>query len=212
MAAAGARIVRLSFWDNVVVWSSLRERSAHRIFRGEKGAGSPDRPVSRRDKNVKSWYLSAIRMLFYLVDAIRLNFMVRGRLARGADAVIFDRYIYDELANLSIDDPWVKRYVRLVLKLTPTPGIACLLDADPIQATQRKPEYPLDFVHANRKAYLALSKLEPAIRVIGSASVPEVQDQILNELMRLRSTKLPCPAFIDLMSASPGMTSSARPV
>ncbi len=216
MTAAGARIVRLSFWDNVVVWSSLRERSAHRIFRGEKGAGSPDRPVARRDKNVKSWYLTAIRMLFYLVDAIRLNFVARGRLARGPDAVIFDRYIYDELANLPIDDPWMKRYVRLVLRLTPTPGIACLLDADPIQATQRKPEYPLDFVHANRKAYLALSKLEPAIRVIGPASVPEVQEQILKELMRLRSTKLPCPAFIDLMSASPGMTSgmtsSARPV
>ena len=77
MTAAGARIVRLSFWDNVVVWSSLRERSAHRIFRGEKGVGSPDRPVARRDKNVKSWYLSAIRMLFYLVDAIRLNFVAR---------------------------------------------------------------------------------------------------------------------------------------
>ena len=90
------------------------------------------------------------------------------------------------------------RYVRLVLKLTPTPGIACLLDADPIQATQRKPEYPLDFVHANRQAYLALSKLEPAIRVIGPASVPEVQEQILNELMRLRSTKLPCPALSTL--------------
>jgi thymidylate kinase len=149
-------------------------------------------------------------MLFYLVDAIRLNFMVRGRLARGADAVIFDRYIYDELANLSIDDPWVKRYVRLVLKLTPTPGIACLLDADPIQATQRKPEYPLDFVHANRKAYLALSKLEPAIRVIGSASVPEVQDQILNALDQAAMSSVHRPyerfSWHDIVSPTSVMT------
>jgi thymidylate kinase len=216
MEAAGARIVRFSFWDNVVVWPSLRERSAHRIFKGEKGVGSPDRPVARRDKNVKTWYLSAVRMFLYLMDAIRLNFVVRGKLARQADAVILDRYIYDELANLPLNHPWVngsvKRYVRLVLKLSPTPAIAYLLDADPVQATQRKPEYPLDFVHANRQAYLALSRLEPVITVIAPASVPEVQEQILNELMRLRATKLPCPAFIDLMCASPAATSSARPV
>jgi thymidylate kinase len=209
MASAGARVVQLSFWDNVVVWPALREYSAHRLFNGERGVGSPERPVARRDKNVNSWYLTAIRLFLYLIDAVRLNFVVRRKLPPATDALVFDRYIYDELANLQLDHRWVKAYVHLVLKLAPTPDIAFLLDADPGLASQRKPEYPLDFVHTNRQAYLAVSKLEPTEKVIAPALIAEVQEQILKQLLALRATKGQCPVFIDLLAALPITNSQA---
>ena len=210
MAAAGARVLQLSFWDEVVVWPALRDYSAHRLFKGERGVGSPERPVARRDKNVKSWYLTAIRLFLYLIDAVRLNFVGRKNLAPETDAIVFDRYIYDELANLQLNHRWVKAFVHLVLKLAPIPDIAFLLDADPGLASQRKPEYPLDFVHTNRQAYLALGKIEPSIKVIAPALIPEVQEQILKQLLALRAIKEQSPAFIAFLAASPTANSRAQ--
>jgi thymidylate kinase len=201
MAAAGARVLRLSFWDDVVWWPGLREFSAHRLFKGEKGVGSRERPVARRDKNVKSWYLTAVRLFLYFMDAVRLNFVLRLKLHREIDAIIFDRYVYDELANLPLNHGLIKVYVHLVLKLAPIPEIAFLIDADPAMASLRKPEYPLDFVHTNREAYLALSKQEPTIQVIAPALIPEVQKQILKQLVALRATQPQCPAFIDFLAS-----------
>ena len=99
--------------------------------------------------------------------------------------------------------------MRWLAKLAPTPDIAFLLDADPGLASQRKPEYPLDFVHTNRQAYLAVSKLEPTVKVIAPALIPEVQEQILKQLLAIRGTKGQCPVFIDLLAALPITNSQA---
>jgi thymidylate kinase len=179
MSAAGARVTRLSFWDDVVAFSAQRERSSHRLLKGEVGVGSPGRPVARRDKNVRSWYLNFIRSCLYLIDAVRLNIVWRQHRRRNSDVVVFDRYIYDELANLPLNNVLSRAYIRLVLKFSPIPDLPLLLDADPSLAVQRKPEYPLDFVHTNRLAYIALSKLVPAMKVISPASVSQVQEDLL---------------------------------
>ena len=91
--------------------------------------------------------------------ALHLAFTVR-RLRKGdADVIIFDRYIYDELANLPLNR-WIARvFVRLVSALVPKPDVAYVIDADPAAAFARKPEYPLEFVRNNRRN---LSNLEPA--------------------------------------------------
>jgi len=155
---AGLEVRLLRFWDDIAVAGSLREGMSHNLFKSEKGVGSPLKPVQRRDKNVRSWYMTVARLFLYLLDAVRLTFVVATGTRKEADVVIFDRYIYDELANLDLANPVVKAYVRLLLMLVPRPDVAFLLDADPEQARARKPEYPLEFLHRSRASYLALSK------------------------------------------------------
>jgi len=207
VTGAGGRVNRLSFWEDVVIFPRLREYSSHRLFKGEKGVGSPDRPVGRRDKNVSSWYLTPIRLFLYLLDALNLHFVLRRRVSAEADAVVFDRYIYDELANLRLRNPLVRICVHLLLMLAPTPDLAYLLDAEPTQAVGRKPEYPLEFVHSNRQNYLALSKLGSGIKVIGPGSVPEVREEILKHLLRLHTMKLGWSFLITFPPAPPAAKS-----
>ncbi|HEY3617374.1 MAG TPA: hypothetical protein VGK96_11215, partial [Candidatus Sulfotelmatobacter sp.] len=116
----GVRSTLYTFWDNVVVFPGLREHMSFKAFKGDKGIGSPDKPIVRRDKNVTSWYLTAIRLFLYLLDAYSLRVAVSGR-SNTEDVVIFDRYIYDELANLPLKNWLVLSYVRLLLVLIPKP-------------------------------------------------------------------------------------------
>jgi len=168
---AGLRVQLLTFWDNIVAFSRMREFVSHRAFKGDKGVGSPEKPLERRDKNVTSWPVTAMRFFFYCADAASLSWKVRNLKKRGADVVIFDRYIYDELANLPLNRPATRFFVRLVLKLVPQPDLALVLDADPIAARARKPEYPLEFLLRNRAAYLTLSRVAGNITVIEPQTV-----------------------------------------
>ena len=77
-----------------------------------------------------------------------------------ADVVIFDRFIYDELANLNLENAVMRAYARAMIRFVPKPHISFLLDADPMEARARKPEYPLDFLQFSRKSYLALSEID----------------------------------------------------
>jgi len=160
----------LTFWDDVVALSSLREHASITVFKGDPGVGSRDRPIVRRDKNVSSWYVVIFRLFLYLLDALQLSVIAARRKYAGDDVMIFDRYIYDELANLPLERPGVRFYVRCILKLIPKPDIAFLIDADPYAACARKPEYPLVFVIRNREAYLALAKFA-GMKVLAPQSI-----------------------------------------
>jgi hypothetical protein len=132
----------------------------------------------RRDKNVRSWYLTAIRLCFYLLDTFSLCSLIARNAEADVDFIILDRYIYDELANLPLQY-WVLRfYLRLLLLFIPKPDVALLLDAEPESATLRKPEYPLDFVRHNRDAYLRLS------RFVGMTVVPPLPIEQAAEFVR----------------------------
>jgi thymidylate kinase len=93
--------------------------------------------------------------------------------------VIFDRYTYDEMANLTLRSPAIQAYVKLIMMLVPKPHISYLLDADPIQARERKPEYPIEFLYTNRNAYLDLNKLVGGMTVIAPMPIREVEQAIL---------------------------------
>ena len=203
VSATGARVTRLSFWDDVVAFSVQRERSSYRLFKGQAGVGAPGHPVARRDKNVQSWYLTLIRSFLYLIDALRLNFVWWQQRRRDSDLVVFDRYIYDELANLPLNHFLSRAYIHLVLKLSPVPDLAFVLDAEPSLAVQRKPEYPLDFAHTNQVAYIALSKLVPALKVINPGSVSQVQENLLQHLVTLGAARLNPPVFLDSLGRAP---------
>jgi len=181
----GHRLKLYTFWDDVVAFSSYREHLTLRLLKGEKGVGSPDRPIARRDKNVTSWYMVFVRLFLYIFDAFRLSAVVSRKAAKDAKFVIFDRYIYDELANLPLQHWPVRLYVRLLLRIVPRPDLAFLLDADPENAVLRKPEYPLEFVHRNRNAYLSIANIA-GLTVLAPSSVSETTEAIRNSLASLK--------------------------
>lgn len=180
----GVRVHFVRFWDDVARLKGIREASGHKIFKGDKGIGTPEAPINRRDKNVQSGWMTCVRLFLYLVDAVSLR-MVVGRVARSDyDLVIFDRYTYDELANLNLGNGLIRGYVRLIMKLVPKPHVSYLLDADPVQARARKPEYPLEFLHANRNAYLRLAELIGGFTVISPMPIPEVEAEVVSHAVK----------------------------
>jgi len=182
----GLTILRLAFWDNVVFLPRFRAGVSHKVLRGEIGVGSPDRPVRRNDKNARKWYLTLARSPFYLLDALNLRRVVAKARSAGADVIIFDRYIYDQLANVSTNFLG-RAYVRLLLALAPRPDIAYLLDAHPEAALKRKPEYPLEFLYQYRRCYYNIKSMAPEMRIIAPGNIDSVEDAILQEFLRHRN-------------------------
>jgi len=175
LVAAGLKVHLLTFWDDIVVATRYREGFVHKVYGSEKGIGAPNKPVKRRDKNVRAWYLTIARHGLYLLDAIHLRTTVQKALKSGVDVVILDRYIYDELANLPLERPMTLAFVRFIQKLVPRPDIAYLLDADPEAAHKRKPEYPVDFMHKCRAAYYRLAALLGNITIIPPLPLAEAK-------------------------------------
>ncbi len=184
---AGLRVMLITFWDDVARLTRVREVSGHTLFGGDKGVGSPDAPIVRRDKNVRSRLMTGVRLGLYFLDAVWLRIVIRKALRTPADLVICDRYIYDELANLELRTPAARIYVRLIMKLVPRPHVSYLLDADPAQAFARKPEYPLEFLYSSRASYLALSDLVGGMTVIAPMPAREVAGQVLKHALPLLS-------------------------
>lgn len=182
---AGLRCTIVTFWDDVVALKRFREDAGHKVFRGDQGVGSPERPLQRRDKNVRSPLLDLARMGFYLLDALALRRRVRALRSEPSatrpDVIIFDRYLYDELANLPPTGILRRLYRRFMLSLTPRPDLSLSLDADPGTAFARKPEYPLEFLHLNRRAYLQLAE-EAGMTVLPPGPIAEVHARILTLL------------------------------
>jgi thymidylate kinase len=129
--------------------------------------------------------MTAFRFFLYFVDTLSLRAMTARARRTGADVVIFDRYLYDELANLALDHRLTRSYARLLLSIAPNPDAAYVLDVDPIQARARKPEYPVEFLHRNRAAYLSLSSLADGITVVPPAPVAAVQQVVADTTLRL---------------------------
>ena len=198
----GLRVRVVAFWDEIAALTRLREGAGHRIFKGEKGVGSPEKPVNRRDKNIRSWPMSLVRLGLYFLDAISTRIRVRQALRSGADAVIFDRFLYDQFANLNLRSPFLRVYVRVVMRLVPRPDVSYILDADPAQARARKPEYPLDFIQINRQAYLELAALLGGLTVIPPGPVAAVHAGILRHLP-LREPRIATPGFPGIQAWEP---------
>jgi len=177
--AAGFETRLLAFWDDVVVGVKYRERFVHKVYKSEQGVGEPGKPVNRQDKNVRRWYLTVVRHLLYLADSLSLCRVVKQARKTGADVVILDRYIYDELSNLDLRNSLSRAFVKLVQRLAPKPDIAYLLDADPKAAYERKPEYPVDFMKECRRSYFELASLLKTMTVIPALPLPQAKAAVL---------------------------------
>ncbi len=189
----GRRVLLLSFWQDVAVLQRFREFASCNLLHGDPGVGTAEKPVQRRDKNVRSRWMTAARLLMYLLDAARLRAVVAAARAAGAEVVFFDRYLYDEVANLPLGRSLACAYARLLLRLAPKPELACLVDADPLVAQRRKPEYPLEFLRHNRDSYFKVRELTRDMTLIPPAGAEEGTAvlQLLLEKLRILSGTSP---------------------
>src|SRR5579872_917950 len=185
LAEAGLSVRQFTFWDNVVPFSRLRAAFSHKFLDSEGGIGAAGKPVNRNDKNVRTWYLSAARSALYLMDALSLRRSVTAARKCGSDVVIFDRYLYDQLAVLPLEHTMGRQYARFLLSLVPTPNVAYLLDADPEAARARKPEYPIDFLRQYRSNYLRLQTLA-GLALIPPLTVEGAHDAIMQRFIARR--------------------------
>ncbi|HZU33944.1 MAG TPA: thymidylate kinase [Candidatus Angelobacter sp.] len=182
--AAGLKTELLAFWDNVVVGVKYREGFVHKVYKSERGIGAPGKPVNRRDKNMRGWHLTLARHFLYLLDAINLCRVVARAKKSGTDVVILDRYIYDELSNLNLKNSLSRGFVSFVQSFVPQPDLAYLLDADPVAAYARKPEYPVDFMKKCRRAYFDLAALLGTMTIIPAMNLPEAKLSVLKAAER----------------------------
>lgn len=181
---SGLRVSLITFWDDVATLKPIREGAGHKIFKGDKGVGSPEAPIHRRDKNVRSPFMTWVRLGLYLLDSLSLRIKASRALRSNADVVIFDRYIYDELANLSLDHLASRLYLRSIMMIVPRPQIGFVLDANPEQACARKPEYPLDFVRMSRNHYLRLAQFLGGITVIPPLPLEQAKAEVVSHVFR----------------------------
>ena len=177
---AGFCVRLITFWDDVASFTRMREVAGHKLFNGDTGVGTPEIPINRKDKNVRSWMMSLIRLCMYFVDAVSLRIEVKKALHSNADFIICDRYIYDELVNLTLHNSAIRIYALFIMKIAPKPHISYLLDADPIQARARKPEYPVDFLYICRASYLTLSNMVAGrLTIIPPLPMQDVEQLVL---------------------------------
>jgi thymidylate kinase len=186
--AKGLSVRVIAFWDSIATLKQFRESAGHSIFKGDQGVGSPSAPINRRDKNVQSLPMTLVRLVLYFSDAFSNRRAVKQAKMSGVDLIIFDRYIYDELANLNLSNPFLRFYARGILKIVPRPHIGFLLDADPAQARARKPEYPLEFLVVNRTSYLELAGLSGHLTVVPAVAIDQVTEFVTTQVSKLRSS------------------------
>jgi thymidylate kinase len=178
-AELGLSTTLITFWDDVVIGVRYRSEFVHKVFGSEQGIGEPGHPVERRDKNVRVGYLTVMRHLLYLVDAIHLR-IVLSRARRGpARVIVMDRYVYDELANLPLENWFSSAYARLLARIAPRPDLAFLLDAEPELARARKPEYSVNFLCQSRRAYFRLARLLGWITIVPPLNLEDAQGCVL---------------------------------
>ena len=180
LSARGWKVVQLAFWDDAAILPRFRAGVSLRVL-----VNSRDSQESslRNDKNVRAWYLTLIRSAFYLLDALHLRGVVRRTMRSGPDFIILDRWSYDQLVHIKSRRWLARTYIKTVLALAPSPDVALLLDAAPDEAFQRKPEYPLAFLHQYRQDFLALKTFVPRLQIISPGSIHEVQRRILESVV-----------------------------
>jgi thymidylate kinase len=196
----GLSVRILTFWDNVAVLSSMRSGFSRKVLQSDGNVGSPDKPANRNDKNTRSFPLLAGRSLLHLLDVFRLRQIIRRERAGGGnEVIIFDRYIYDQLAALPMQHWLARAYARFVLSLAPKPDVSYLLDAVPEEARARKPEYPIDFMRQYRSSYLELRQFAPLSLI--SAGDPDTVHAAIVARLNAVVSKFPQPQVDSTVAA-----------
>jgi len=150
--------------------------------------------VQRRDKNAQTGPLLLGRSILYVLDLISLRRTVQKARREIGGIIIFDRYIYDQLAALPMQHWLTRVYAKALLRFAPKPDIGYVLDAEPEAARARKPEYPLEFLRRYRNSFLQLSRLAK-LQLVPVGSAEDVHGAIIDRLSKFGSRFLkPIPS------------------
>jgi thymidylate kinase len=191
LQSRGFSVIRLSFWDHVAAWSNLRAEVGQRTANFDQTQYTTEYSFSpKNNKHIRKWYLTGARLALYVMDVMRLRRLLNNPVIRNSDVVIFDRYIYDQIANISSRSTAADLYRKIILKQSPVPDLALILDTAPAAAFARKPEYPLEFMHENRQNFLRLCKLVPQLITISDGAAEDVKTQIHSHICQSRLLNL----------------------
>jgi len=187
LSQAGITVHNLALWDDVALFREARSSFSRAVLQSDPAEGAPGHPVERRDKNAQTPPLLLGRSILYVLDLISLRRTVRKARAEIGGVIVFDRYFYDQLAALPMQHWLIRAYAKLLLRFTPKPDLGYVLDADPVDARARKPEYPLDFMRRYRNSYLRLSRLA-GLQLVPAGSPEEVHQAVINYFTRSVAT------------------------
>ena len=183
LADAGIPVTELTFWDNVVMFPRLRSGFSRLVLQSDGSIGTPERPAKRNDKNAQAWPLLFGRAALNILDVLNLRRIVAQAKLQGCGVVIFDRYIYDQLAAMPMDSWLARVYAKILLNLSPRPDVSYVLDAVPEVARARKPEYPIDFMHRQRKSYMRLRQMA-GLHIVPAGEPDEVHSVIVERFQK----------------------------
>jgi thymidylate kinase len=124
------------------------------------------------------------RCILYFFDSLHLRWVVKRAYDGNTDIVIFDRYLFDQLTTLPLQNKFARAYAQFLFGLVPRPDLAFLLDADPEAAFRRKPEYPVEFLRQYRRSYAQVNDLLGGMVVIPPVPLEEAGRRIAMEAAR----------------------------
>jgi thymidylate kinase len=187
LSARGWTVSQVAFWEDAAILPRFRAGVSWRVLSKSNESGAHS---LRNDKNVRRWYLTLIRSVFYVLDALHLRAVVKRLQRSGADFIILDRWSYDQLVHIDSRNWLARAYISTVFRLAPSPEIPLVLDAAPEEAFQRKPEYPLSFLREYRQSFLALKTFVPRLRIISPGSIDEVHRRIMETVIEQQPVRV----------------------
>jgi hypothetical protein len=78
-----------------------------------------------------------------------------------------------------------------------------VIDADPVAAQVRKPEYPLEFVRRNRESYLCLAELSGRMTVVEPDLIQAMEKRIRGEMQQTLSKAASSAVFRSSTACAP---------
>lgn len=180
LTSTGTPVHKLALWDDVALFRRARSNFSRTVLQSDCSTGTPERPAERKDKNAQNGPLLIGRSILYLLDLVSLCKIVRRARNEMHGVIIFDRYFYDQLAALPVQNWLARAYINLLLPFIPKPDIGYVLDVEPEVARARKPEYPLDFMHRYRDSFVQLSKLA-GLRLIPAGTPEDVHLAVVRQ-------------------------------
>ncbi|MCC5823201.1 MAG: hypothetical protein LAT64_07830 [Phycisphaerales bacterium] len=126
------------------------------------------------------------RGICYPIDALTFRLVLCLPKYRRKDLIVFDRYIYDEMARIIEQLP---RLVSLIHRLSLRPDLAFLITADPDDLVARRPGSSRAYYDMSLRRFRALADGCPELIVIPPGDLAAIQAAIQDYLEPL----LPAP-------------------
>lgn len=185
--ARGYRVRKLVTFDISIAGFATVLRDAFRRMRGarqqqERGATGhvirrlPGNRAFAEDRARPAVRLK--RLAMYPVDSLVLGGWLLMQKARGTQAVVCDRYVFDRLVNLPRPDG---AFARLLLALAPRPDVAVFLDVPPSVCRARREEHPAEYYASKYESYVRIAQRFGLLRV-GNDDLGAATDRIVSEL------------------------------